>query len=263
LGTYAEDVHLTQKQDEEKHWKNRKNSFLSTEITEQMRGILVDWLSEVTEEYTLTLNTLFLTVNYIDRILEVFAIPRSKLQLLGVACMLIASKFEEIHPPLVDDFVYITDNTYCREEILQTELIALNTLGFVLTVCTIKNFLTRFLLISEAYKDSRIIHHTHYLAELTLPDYSIHQKYKPSLIAAAITCISKFTFGLPACTPVFELYSGYTKTEMFPCIHHIYLLHGRISQAKLGELTSAREKYRLEKYGGVSLLQLSPDIFRM
>jgi len=227
-----------------------------------MRGILVDWLLEVSEEYQLTGNTLFLTVNYIDRILEVRQIPRSKLQLLGVSCMLVASKIEEIHPPLVDDFVYITDNTYSREEILQTELIALNTLKFSLTVCTIKNFLTRFLMISEV-QDIRIVYHTNYLAELTLPDYSIHQKYKPSLIAAAITCISKFTFYLPACTHVFEVYSGYTKTEMIPCIQHIYTLHFRISQAKLGELTSAREKYRLEKYGSVSVLPLSLDIFRM
>ena len=36
---------------------------------------------------------------------------RSKLQLVGVTCMLIAAKFEEIHPPAVDEFVYISDNT--------------------------------------------------------------------------------------------------------------------------------------------------------
>jgi len=112
-------------------------------------------------------------------------------------------------------------------------------------------------------REPRIHHHANYLAELTLPDYSIHQKYKPSLIAAAITCISKLTFSLPVSTPVFELYSGYSKLDLLPCIQHIYLLHGRIIQAKLGELTSAREKYRLDKYGRVSVLQLSIDIFRM
>jgi cyclin A len=265
LGTYADDVHQTQKQDEERHWNKRNwNCFdiVQNEITEQMRSILIDWLTEVTEEYGLCLNTLFLTVDYIDRILEVLQVPRSKLQLLGVSCMLVASKFEEIHPPLVDDFVYITDNTYCREEILKMELICLNTLKFSLTVSTIKNFLTRFLLISEV-RDYRIMHHTHYLAELTLPDFSLQKKYKPSLIAAAITCISKAAFNLPACLPVFEVYSGYLKSELIPCIQHIYFLHARISQAKLGDLTSAREKYKADKYGAVSLLPLSTDIFRM
>jgi len=91
LGTYADYVHQTKKQDEVKHWSNRRRNcfMIQTEITEQMRDILVDWLSEVvTEEYSLSINTLFLTVNYIDRILEVCQIPRSKAQLLGVSCML-------------------------------------------------------------------------------------------------------------------------------------------------------------------------------
>ena len=35
-------------------------------------------------------------------------VNRSKLQLVGVTCMLIASKYEEIHPPAVDEFVYIS-----------------------------------------------------------------------------------------------------------------------------------------------------------
>jgi len=265
LGTYAEDVHQYLREDEDKQWRSRRwNCFtVQTEITDQMRSILIDWLCEVTEEYSLTLNTLFLTVNYVDRILEHCSIPRSKLQLLGVSCMLIACKFEEIHPPLVEDFVYITDNTYSREEIFRTELISLNTLKFSLTVCTIKNFLTRFLLITEV-KDLRIFHHANYLAELTLPDYYIHQNYKPSMIAAAVTCIAKCSFNVPACTPVFELYCGYTKAEIIPCIQRIYSLHARSTQAKMGDMTSAREKYKSEKYGGVSHIPLPLDcIHRM
>ena len=39
-------------------------------------------------------------------------VNRSKLQLVGVTCMLVAAKYEEIHPPAVDEFVYISDNTY-------------------------------------------------------------------------------------------------------------------------------------------------------
>ena len=37
---------------------------------------------------------------------------RGRLQLVGVTCMLIASKYEEIFAPQVEDFVYITDSTY-------------------------------------------------------------------------------------------------------------------------------------------------------
>ena len=42
---------------------------------------------------------------------------RKKLQLVGTACMLIASKLEEIYPPEVSEFVYITDDTYTDKEV--------------------------------------------------------------------------------------------------------------------------------------------------
>lgn len=45
-------------------------------------------------------------------------IARTKLQLVGVSSMLIASKYEEIYAPEVRDFVYITDKAYSKEDIL-------------------------------------------------------------------------------------------------------------------------------------------------
>ena len=82
------------------------------DINATMRGILIDWLVEVAEEYRLEAETLYLAVNYIDRFLSQVPVNRSKLQLVGVTCMLVAAKYEEIHPPAVDEFVYISDNTY-------------------------------------------------------------------------------------------------------------------------------------------------------
>lgn len=46
---------------------------------------------------------------------------RKNLQLVGVAALLIASKYEELYPPEVQDFVYITDNTYTKNQILLME----------------------------------------------------------------------------------------------------------------------------------------------
>ena len=47
---------------------------------------------------------------------------RGRLQLVGVTCMFIASKYEEIFAPRVEDFVYITDSTYSETEVLQMEV---------------------------------------------------------------------------------------------------------------------------------------------
>lgn len=92
-------------------------------INKSMRAILVDWLVEVAEEYNLVPETLFLTVNYIDRFLSSNVIvDPSKLQLVGVACMLIASKLEEIYPPEISEFVYITNSTYTGDEVRHSKV---------------------------------------------------------------------------------------------------------------------------------------------
>lgn len=61
------------------------------DVTANVRGVLIDWLVEVAEEYKLLSDTLYLTVSYIDRFLSTNAIERRRLQLLGVSSMLIAS----------------------------------------------------------------------------------------------------------------------------------------------------------------------------
>ena len=90
----------------------------------------ISWLVEVHLKFKLVPESLYLTVNLIDRFLEKEQVNRQKLQLIGVTAMLIACKYEEIYPPIVKDFVYITDNAYSKEEILETERLMLQTLDF-------------------------------------------------------------------------------------------------------------------------------------
>lgn len=54
------------------------------EVNTKMRNILVDWMVEVTAEYKLNDETLFLAVDYIDRFLSLMSIARSHFQLLGM-----------------------------------------------------------------------------------------------------------------------------------------------------------------------------------
>lgn len=62
--------------------------------------------------------TLYLTVNLIDRFLERQTVSRKKLQLVGVTAMLLACKYEEISVPVVEDFIVISDKAYTRSEVL-------------------------------------------------------------------------------------------------------------------------------------------------
>jgi hypothetical protein len=147
-----------------------------------MRAILIDWLIEVHLKFKLLPETLFLTINMIDRYLEKQAVQRTKLQLVGVTAMLIASKYEEIYAPEVKDFVYITDKAYTKEEILKMEYHMLTTLDFDMTVPSSFRFLERFAKIANA--DETLFNLACYLSELTLIEYRMLQ-YTPSNIAAS------------------------------------------------------------------------------
>ncbi|KAI5404239.1 Cyclin-A3-1, variant 2 [Lathyrus oleraceus] len=110
-------------------------------ITTNMRATLVDWLVEVADEYKLLPETLHLAVSYIDRFLSIHSLDRSKLQLLGVSAMLIASKYEEITPPKAVDFCQITDNTYELHEVLEMESHILKSLNFEMGNPNVTTFL--------------------------------------------------------------------------------------------------------------------------
>ena len=152
------------------------------DINEKMRAILIDWLIEVHLKFKLLPETLFLTVNMIDRFLEKQVIPRTKLQLVGVTAMLIASKYEEIYAPEVKDFVYITDKAYTKEEILKMEYLMLTTLNFNITTPSSYRFLERFSKIINA--DDPLFNLARYLIELPLIEYRM-LKYTPSNLAAS------------------------------------------------------------------------------
>jgi cyclin B len=91
------------------------------DITEKMRSILFDWLVDVHLKFKLRQETLFLCRHLIDGYLTDNQIHRTQLQLVGITALFIASKYEEIYPPLLKDFVKITDNAYTREELLSME----------------------------------------------------------------------------------------------------------------------------------------------
>lgn len=152
-----------------------------------MRAILVDWLVEVHLKFKLVPETLYMTVNIIDRYLSKNAIQRQKLQLVGVSAMFIASKFEEIYAPEVKDFVFVCDKAYTKEEILHMESLILKQLNFDLTSTSAYRFSQRLVFLSEA--DKKIEYLTQYLLELSLVEYKM-LKYSPSLLGASAVYIA-------------------------------------------------------------------------
>jgi G2/mitotic-specific cyclin-B, other len=66
-------------------------------------------------KYKLLPETLFITCNLIDRFFSVKTdIKKSEVQLVAVAALVIATKYEEIYPPTIKDFIYVSSNAYTR-----------------------------------------------------------------------------------------------------------------------------------------------------
>ena len=157
-----------------------------TDINEKMRAMLIDWIIDVHFKFKLKADTLFLTVWLIDKYLSLKKVKRSKLQLIGVTCMLIACKYEEIYSPEVFDFVYITENSYEKKDIINLELEILVLLEFNITVPTSNSF---YEIISSSLSFStQEFYLGKYLLEMFLLDYR-SLKYKPSEIANTVCFI--------------------------------------------------------------------------
>ncbi|KAL6504605.1 putative cyclin-A3-1 [Orobanche hederae] len=231
------------------------------DVNANMRGVLVDWLVEVAEEYKLLSDTLYLTVSYVDRFLSMNAINRQKLQLLGVSSMLIASKYEEITPPHVEDFCYITDNTYRKEEVVIMEADVLKSLKFEMGNPTVKTFLRRITRIAqEDYKclSLQLEFLGYYLAELSLLDYGC-VRFLPSLVAASVMFLARFTLQ-PKLHPwslALQCNSGYKASDLKECVR---LIHDLQLSKKGGSLSAVREKYKQHKFKCVSTLSSPSEI---
>eukprot|EP00761_Pharyngomonas_kirbyi_P014151 gb/GECH01014181.1/.p1 GENE.gb/GECH01014181.1/~~gb/GECH01014181.1/.p1 ORF type:complete len:363 (+),score=56.19 gb/GECH01014181.1/:1-1089(+) len=246
---------------EGRHFPDPNYMFTSqTEINSRMRAILVDWLNEVAQEYSLKRETLHLTVNFLDRFLSRRPVSRDRLQLVGITCMLIASKYSEINPPSIEEFVYITDSAYSRLEVIAMESMILKKLKFELTAVTAIDFLPRYLQCASVDNHHTVINLAHYLCELCLLDYEM-VGVPPSKVAACAVCLALHTVSLPAWNSAMQHYTGYDGPDLFPIIAQ--MLKGFVSANTEHTLAAAKEKYSHQLYYRVSLLRPPRDLPRL
>ncbi|XP_025885990.1 cyclin-A2-4 isoform X1 [Solanum lycopersicum] len=290
---YAHDIYNNLRVAELIRWP--LSNFMETlqrDITESMRAILVDWIVEVSEEYNLVPDTLYLAVHFIDLFLSKNYVERKNLQLLGITCMLVASKYEEMCGPRVEEFCFITDNAYTKNEVeycsfkfsqqdleflhyvtnkggkdkhsscivLAMEILVLNFLGFRLSTPTAKTFLRRFIRAAQAsYKNPNLELEflANYLTELTLLEYGF-LKFTPSAIAASSVFLARWTLDQSShpWSPTLEHYTYYKAQHLKTTVIALQGLQLNINNCLLNVI---RAKYRQEKFKSVACLS-SPKL---
>ena len=164
-----------------------------SDINEQMRAILIDWLVEVHYRFRLKSETLFQTVWIIDTYLSLVEITRAKLQLLGIASLLIACKSQEIYYPQLNEFIDITDGAYAKHELIDMEKKVLKILDFNIVAPTANDF---YNIITKAFCfDQKQFYLGKYFLESSLIDYRMI-KYSSSVIGVSCAYIVMKFFGI-------------------------------------------------------------------
>jgi G2/mitotic-specific cyclin-B, other len=223
---------------------------IQTDINEKMRAILIDWLVDVHLKFKLLPETLFLTINLIDRYLSIVQIARQKLQLVGVASMLIATKYEEIYPPEVKDFEYVTDRAYTKSEILDMEGKIISALNFNLTTTSSYRFLERYAKVAGF--DEKNFNLARYLLELALIEHKM-SKYLPSNLAcSAVYLVNKIT-KRDGWSETMQKNSQYQEQQVRPCAKDLCIL---LQNAGKGNLQAVRRKFTSAKFLEVAKIQL-------
>ncbi|XP_037118613.1 G2/mitotic-specific cyclin-B3 isoform X2 [Syngnathus acus] len=219
-------------------------------INAEMRAILVDWLVEVQENFELYHETLYLAVKLTDHFLARTPIHRDSLQLVGSTAMLLASKFEERDPLSVDNFLYICDDAYNREQFLHMEASILQALSFDIGIPVAYHFLRRYAKCAGVGMDTLTL--ARYFSELSLMDFELVQE-RSSLLAAACLLLALLTKDLPGWPPVLQFHSGYEISELAPVVRKIYSM---VAQPTSSELKVVRSKYSHEVFFRVASLPL-------
>lgn len=227
-------------------------TFLSsqTEINSKMRSILIDWLVEIHLKFKLRPETLFLGVNLLDRFLEKQKVARNKLQLVGVTCMMLAAKYEEIYPPEVRDWIYICDSAYTRNQILQMEPLVLNRLGFRLAAVTPFAFVRRFSKAAGHQDEQTFFDAVMYLLTAAQLDVQALEFTPSMLTAASVSLTLEHTDGcLLGWTETLTEHTSYVEKDLEQAKTFLLAL---AHKQKEDPLQATWKKFSMTKYNSVA-----------
>ncbi|KII91187.1 hypothetical protein PLICRDRAFT_51362 [Plicaturopsis crispa FD-325 SS-3] len=213
VSEYVVEIFEYMKEVEQQTMPNPNYMESQKELAWKMRGILTDWLVQVHVRFRLLPETLFLCVNIIDRFLSARVVSLAKLQLVGVTCMFIAAKVEEIVSPSVSHFLYCADSSYTESEILQAERYVLKTLEWNLNFPNPIHFLRRVSKADEYDMQVRTV--AKYLMEIGCLEWRLIAA-PPSLMAAAAIWLSRLVLGRGDWTPNLAHYSSYKESSLVP-----------------------------------------------
>ncbi|XP_047083816.1 cyclin-A3-1-like [Lolium rigidum] len=262
IASYLEDIDSYMRSLEE--LRRPRDYMPETLVTPARRAAVVNWLVRVADAFKFPADTLHLAVSYVDRFLSVGVIVRKELQLLAVAAMLLAAKYENGYIHEVEDYTYITDNLYTKQQVVKMESDILNLLKFEMGSPTTRTFLRRYIATCRRGDAKKLEFLCSYLADLSLLDYDC-TKFKPSVVAAACLFVARFTIN-PNTRPwnlMLQWKMDYKVSDLKCCILKIHCLQSIGTYPGL-KPASVKDKYNhceLERVSELIPPQEIPEYF--
>ncbi|XP_062312109.1 G2/mitotic-specific cyclin-B1 isoform X2 [Osmerus eperlanus] len=229
------------------------------ELTGNMRAILIDWLVQVQIKFRLLQETMYMTVGIIDRFLQDNPVPKKQLQLVGVTAMFVASKYEEMYPPEIADFAFVTDRAYTTAQIRDMEMRILRGLKFSFGRPLPLQFLRRASKIGEVTAE----HHTlaKYFVELTMVDYEMVH-FPPSQVASAAFALTLKVFSCGEWNETLQHYMSYSEESLVPVMQLIAKNVVQVNEGKTKHM-AVKNKYSSQKQMRIATIsQLNSSLIK-
>jgi hypothetical protein len=169
---------------------------MQREIQWFMRPYLIDFLIEAHAAFSLLPETLFLTVNLLDRYCSKRVVYKQHYQLVGCAALLIAAKYgdKKDRVPQINELNNMCCGLYDAGMFTQMEMHVLNTLDWNIGHPTV-DFFTQLIVAEE--RDSREVEHmAAYICEIAL----YHRDFvstKPSIMARSSLALARAILNKP------------------------------------------------------------------
>ena len=221
-----------------------------SEINERHRIVVIEWLSYIVCYFSQSNETLFMSINIMDRYISKKKISLNIYQLVAISSYLIASKFEDTNSPLIDDLIYVSKNIYTQNDIIAMEKDILSALNFDIFFVSSYQFFSLFYLLSDL--NNKILFCLgHLILELCLLNIDI-MSCEQSLLAIGALLIAKKSLDIKEEISNVKLICDYNENDIKEIQKKIVLFLNEIVYSNKNCLIL--EKFEKKKYLSVSYI---------
>lgn len=150
------------------------------EVNFSDRMVMVDYIIEIQNVMKLSMNTVYLAITYIDKLLALVIVNESDFQLVGLITLLIASKMEDLHSKAINARIIarLMSLPVDIDRIVDTERAMLETSFFKMGLLTRYNYVEKLMKVFKSEKNKRFFES---LVLMTLYSFSL-SSVRPSTV---------------------------------------------------------------------------------